>query len=183
MAKKLPELGADVPWFGIPITEPVREWADDSSFPPSRELLHKHGLATVTSGKSVCWYCRNYKGERWEDAQSHLAGLSQDSKQHFTNVESFKHQTENLGERGWELNLEGITITKRGYTCVVCKVVGSWEKATEHLDSKNHKQKLAEMWTLERIATMKAQTPSQVKHMWASLFPRATLRPQEHTFC
>ena len=98
-------------------------------------------------------------------------------------IEHFKEQCRLLGERGWELSLEGIAIMKRRYACDVCKVFGSWEKATEHLDSKNHKQKLAEMWSLESIATMKAQTPSRVKHMWASLVRRATMRPQEHTFC
>ena len=91
---------------------------------------------------------------------------------HWKNVEHFQEQTDMLASCGWELKPEGVTISKRRYSCTLCGCNGKWDDAMPHLETKKHKKKVA--WEADAVAKRKADTSEQQKQMWASLFPRAT---------
>ena len=169
-----PVLGVDVPWFGIPKTEKATEWDIDSSFTPSKDFLMSHGIFLhPKDGHVFCGYCRDYVKDGADGVRRHLDGYSKGSKTHFKMIEHFKEQCRRLGERGWELQVEGMVINRACFSCDPCRLIGKWDAALEHLDSKAHKKKLSDVgMSLEVIEGMKKHVLVEEKKKWAEIWPQ-----------
>ena len=168
---KIPVLGEDVTWFGCrPIVSCATEWADDSSFEATAEFLYKHGLYGRHK-KQFCGYCRDFV----QDAKWHLDGYSRESKKHFRSCVFISHAQDELAVRGPLLKTEGVTILAHCFSCDVCCSVGTWDAVWEHIESKQHKKKLAEVMEPEIVAKFQKCVPSEETQAWASLFPTPPL--------
>ena len=85
------------------------------------------------------------------------------------------HAQDELAVRGPLLRTEGVTILAHCYSCDVCCSVGTWDTVWEHINSKQHKKKLAEVVKPEIVATFQKAVPSEETQAWASLFPKLPL--------
>ena len=134
------------------------------------EFLYKHGLFPKDT-QQFCGYCRDYV----QDAKWHLDGYSRESKKHFRSCVFISHAQDELAVRGPLLRTEGVTILAHCYSCDVCCSVGTWDTVWEHINSKQHKKKLAEVVKPEIVATFQKAVPSEETQAWASLFPKLPL--------
>ena len=85
------------------------------------------------------------------------------------------HAQGELAVRGPLLRTEGVTILAHCFSCDVCNSVGIWDRVWEHINSKQHKKKLAEVVKPEIVATFQKAVPSEETQAWASLFPKLPL--------